>query len=63
MRTRVTLAATIATVATACALLLPVAAGADTSLFCSPDCDIVVNSWVDAPDVRLQARPLGGLRE
>ncbi|MFL5781730.1 MAG: choice-of-anchor Q domain-containing protein [Thermoleophilaceae bacterium] len=49
MRTRVALAATIATAAAAAALLAP--AGAGASIYdCSPGCDIVVNSTVDAPD-------------
>ena len=49
MRTRVALAATIATAAAAGALLVP--AGASASIWdCSPGCDIVVNSTVDEPD-------------
>ena len=50
MRGRATLIATIAAAALAGAILLPSAATADTSIYCSPDCDVVVNSTVDAPD-------------
>ncbi|HKP89168.1 MAG TPA: calcium-binding protein [Thermoleophilaceae bacterium] len=51
MRTRLGLAATIVTVA-AGAALLPGSAAADNSIFCSPGCDIVVNSAVDEPDAQ-----------
>jgi CSLREA domain-containing protein len=50
MRIRVGLVATIATVAAAGALVIPSGAAADQTIFCSPDCDIVVNSTVDEPD-------------
>ena len=51
MRTRVALAATIATAAAAGALLGPASAGAVTRYpKCDPDCRILVNSTVDAPD-------------
>jgi CSLREA domain-containing protein len=52
MRTRVALAATIATGAVGGALMAPAGAVADASHFppCNPGCTIVVNSTVDEPD-------------
>src|SRR4051812_28097018 len=52
MRTRATLPAAIAAgaVAVVAALLVPAAATADTTLYCSPDCDVIVDSTADQPD-------------
>jgi CSLREA domain-containing protein len=51
MRTRVTLAATIATAAAMAALLLPAGAAANPpALPCSPGCDFTVDSEADLPD-------------
>lgn len=50
MRTRVALAATIATAAAAGVLLVPAGASAYEPLPCAPGCDIVVNATVDEPD-------------
>ena len=53
MRTRIALAATIATAAAAGALLAPAGAGAAPQFpACSPGCDFVVNSTADLPDAR-----------
>ncbi|MEA2309126.1 MAG: hypothetical protein QOI65_1412, partial [Thermoleophilaceae bacterium] len=51
MRTRVTLASTIAAAAIGAALIAPGGAAADSPFPpCNPDCRILVNSEVDAPD-------------
>jgi CSLREA domain-containing protein len=50
MRTRAAVTTLLAATAAAVALLAPAGASANPTMYCSPDCDVVVDSTADEPD-------------